>query len=308
MTSPQRPARPSRECLTRRGPLRMVAWSLFVLVASACTSDVAEPVATPPTSVVSTWTTPTPTSTTTTVAKTTTAPPTTTTTPATTTTDGQRPLAGSIIVVDPGHNGRNWAHPDEINQRVDIGNGTKPCNTTGTSTNDGYQEASFTWAVAQALVILLRDAGAEVILTRPSNDGWGPCVTERAATGNDNHADAVVSIHADGGPESGRGFHVIHPTNTPGLTDDIYEESLRLARALHHAYAATSMPVADYIGEKGVSERADLGGLNLSDVPAVLLEAGNMRNATDAALLTDPEFQQTIAAAIVAALTEFLSG
>ena len=233
---------------------------------------------------------------------------TTTSEPATTSTVEPLPLAGATVVIDPGHNGMNWAHPDEINQPVDIGNGTKPCNTTGTSTNDGYQEASFTWAVAQALVILLRDAGAEVILTRPSNDGWGPCVTERAATGNDNHADAVVSIHADGGPESGRGFHVIHPTNTPGLTDDIYEESLRLARALHHAYAATSMPVADYIGEKGFSERADLGGLNLSDVPAVLLEAGNMRNATDAALLTDPEFQQTIAAAIVAALTEFLSG
>jgi N-acetylmuramoyl-L-alanine amidase len=48
---------------------------------------------------------------------------------------------------------------------------------------------------------------------------------------------------------------------------------------------ATSMPVADYTADKGFSERDDLGGLNLSDVPAVFLGAGNMRNASDAALL-----------------------
>lgn len=116
-----------------------------------------------------------------------------------------------------------------------------------------------------------------MFLTRSDNEGWGRCVDERAAIGNRNRADAVISIHADGGPDDGRGFHVIHPADTAGLTDDIYEDSLLLARALHDAYLETSMPIADYIGQDGYSERDDLGGLNLSDVPSVFLEAGNMR-------------------------------
>ena len=46
--------------------------------------------------------------------------------------------------------------------------------------------------------------GATVVLTRTSNTGVGPCVTERAAIGNRARADAAISIHADGGPPGGR--------------------------------------------------------------------------------------------------------
>ncbi|MDH3731392.1 MAG: N-acetylmuramoyl-L-alanine amidase, partial [Acidimicrobiia bacterium] len=52
----------------------------------------------------------------------------------------------------------------------------------------------------------------------------------------------------------------------------------------------------------------DLGGLNLSDVPAVFLEAGNMRNEDDAVLLVDPRFHQQIADAIAGAVVVFLDG
>lgn len=231
---------------------------------------------------------------------------TTSTTVPTTTSTLTTSLAGATIVIDPGHNGMNWAHPDEIGRLVDIGNGTKPCNTTGTSTLDGYTEAEFNWAVAEKLVPLLEAAGTEVVLTRTDNRGWGPCITERAATGNRHSADAVISIHADGGPEDGRGFHVIYPATIPGLTDDIAEVSRRLAEALHSSYRTTGMPPADYIGESGLSERDDLGGLNLSDVPVVFLEAGNMRHPGDAALLVDEEFQSAVARAVVDAVTAFL--
>ncbi len=246
-------------------------------------------------------------STTTTVEETTT---TTTTTPTTTTTISSEslPLTGRVVVIDPGHNGMNWAHPDEIGALVDIGNGTKACNTTGTSTADGYTEAEFNWSAALAVASQLESLGAEVILTRADNDGWGPCINERAAVGNRTEADAVISIHADGGPAEGRGFHVIRPALITGLTDDIYEESRRLADALRASYAESGMPVADYVGTDGMSERADLGGLNLSDVPAVFLEAGNMRNDLDASLLTDAGFRETLASTVAAALVVFLDG
>ncbi len=265
----------------------------LLLIATACSGGGAAPpstVGTPSTTV------------------TTTVPVTTLSTLPATTTTTSRPLLGNTVVIDPGHNGMNWAHPEEIGRLVDIGNGSKACNTTGTSTAAGYTEAEFTWALAQVVVTRLEDLGATVVLTRQDNDGWGPCIDERAAIGNRNNADAVISIHADGGPESGRGFHVIRPAGTVGLTDDIYEASARLATAVHDSYMGTGMPVADYIGADGYTVRDDLGGLNLSDVPAVFLETGNMRNTDDAALLTDPAFRDTAADAIVSALVQFLTG
>ena len=266
-------------------------------MATACAPAVSPPISLPPQPTTSS----TASSTSSTIP-----PPSTTTTVATTTTTSSGVLAGRVVVLDPGHNGMNWAYPDEINRQVEIGTGTKACNTTGTSTEDGYPEARFTWEVALLTKARLEELGAMVILTREDNDGWGPCITERAAIGNRAGAAAVVSIHADGGPPEGRGFHVIYPKVVAGLTDDIAGDSLRLARALHTAYESTGMPVADYVGEGGFSERDDLGGLTLSDVPVVFLEAGNMRHPVDAELLRDSHFQAGIADSIARALIVFL--
>ncbi len=51
-----------------------------------------------------------------------------------------------------------------------------------------------------------------------------------------------------------------------------------------------------------------LAGLNLTTVPKVLIETGNMRNATDAALLTSASGQRRIAQALEAAINRFLTG
>ena len=184
----------------------------------------------------------------------------------------------------------------------------KPCGTTGTQTNDGYTEAEYNFDVARRLARILRRAGARVILTRPNNRGWGPCLTERAAIGNRADADVAISIHADGGPTDGRGFHVIYAPSIEGLTDDIASDSRRLALAIRAAYRETGMPEATYVGKNGLDVRSDLGGLNLSDVPKVLFETGNMRNAADAGLLETPAFRQRAASAIARGVNAFLRG
>ena len=218
------------------------------------------------------------------------------------------PLRGTTIAIDPGHNGRNWAYPQEVNRLVDAGTLRKACDTTGTATASGYREPTFTFDVAERLRRILRASGAEVVLTRSSNAGWGPCITERAAIGNRARADAAVSIHADGGPSSGRGFHVIYPPSIRGLTDDIARPSKCLALAMRHAYRkGTQLPYATYLGGSGLSVRSDLGGLNLSDVPKVFVETGNMRNRGDARLLESPAFRERIARSIAAGLARFLS-
>src|SRR4051812_1984862 len=174
------------------------------------------------------------------------------------------PLHGQTIAVDPGHNGANWSHPAAINRLVPAGGFEKACDTTGTETNDGYTEAAYNLDVALRLARVLRAVGATVVLTRSGNSGWGPCITERAAIGNRAHADAAISIHADDGPATGRGFHVIYPPVIRGLTDDIAAASYRLALAVRSAFRqGTSMPYATYIGRDGLDERSDLGGLNL---------------------------------------------
>jgi len=72
------------------------------------------------------------------------------------------------------------------------------------------------------------------------------------------------------------------------------------------ALAQTGMPISDYYGVDGLEPRDDLAGLNLTTVPKVLIETGNMRNPTDAALLVTRAFQVRAAAAITAAIVKFL--
>jgi N-acetylmuramoyl-L-alanine amidase len=217
------------------------------------------------------------------------------------------PLAGATIAIDPGHNGGNAANASRINRLVNAGTLRKACDTVGSVTPGGYTEAAHNLDVALRLERILRASGARVVLTRRTNRGWGPCITSRAAIGNRARADAAVSIHADGGPAAGRGFHVIYPPAIRGLTDDIAAASHRLALAVRASYARiTRMPYADYTGSTGLARRRDLGGLNLSDVPKVFLEAGNMRNATDARLLASPRFRQLEARALANALADFL--
>jgi len=222
--------------------------------------------------------------------------------------DPPQDLAGRTVVLDPGHNGANAAHPRRINRQVDVGNGMrKACDTTGTATDSGYSEAAFTLAVAREAARILRRHGAEVVLTRGGNGGVGPCITRRARIGNREQADAAVSIHADGGPPSGRGFHVIRPTLIDGLTDDIYAESRRLGRDMRTAYEArTRLPRATYAGGNGLAARGDLGGLRLSDVPKVFVETGNMRNAADARKLESRRFRKRIGRGIAEGVIRFL--
>ncbi|MDX6681774.1 MAG: N-acetylmuramoyl-L-alanine amidase [Solirubrobacteraceae bacterium] len=219
------------------------------------------------------------------------------------------PLAGTTIVLDPGHNSGNGRASAAINRQVAIGKGArKACDTTGTATDGGYAEAAYTWDVALRARRVLRRRGATVVLTRADDHSVGPCIDERARIANRVGADAKVSIHADGGPASGSGFHVIEPALIAGLTDDVFSASHRLAIDLRAAFrAATHEPYADYIGHDGLDRRDDLGGLRLSDVPGVFVETGNMRNARDARRMLRGSYRLSVARGIANGIQRFLA-
>ena len=217
-------------------------------------------------------------------------------------------LDGRVVLVDPGHNGGNFAAPSVINRLIWNGRETETCDTTGTETDAGYTEALFNWHVALYLTADLRAEGATVVLTRTSNTGVGPCVTERAAIGNGVHANAAVSVHADGGPPGGRGFAILEPV-ADGINDAIVAPSAILGADLRAAFEqGTGEPVSSYDGVNGIQPRDDLAGINLSTVPKVFIECANMRNAADAALVTSLRWQALAARAIAAGLASFLVG
>jgi N-acetylmuramoyl-L-alanine amidase len=219
----------------------------------------------------------------------------------------QGSLDGKVIVVDPGHNGGNAKHPEIINRQVDIYNGHKSCNTTGTATDDDYSEHAFNWDVATRLTKILRAKGAKVVLTRRDDTGAGPCVDERARIGNRAHADAVLSIHADGAPAGGHGFHIIEPAPIKGHNEAIVAPSRRLGLDLRDAFhRGTGIPYSTYLGKKGIDVRSDLGGLNVSTRPAVFIECGNMRNPGDAAKMKSPRDRQRMAEALANGFVKYL--
>jgi N-acetylmuramoyl-L-alanine amidase len=217
-----------------------------------------------------------------------------------------RPLAGITVGIDPGHNGRNGTDPGYINQPIWNGRETETCDTTGTQTAGGYTEARFNFNVARYLRAALLADGARVVMTRQNNHGIGPCVTRRAQILNRSGAQVAIDIHADGGPAWGRGFTVLEPV-ADGPNDQVIGASVRFGRDVRSAILArTSMPESDYYGSHGIEFRNDLAGLNLTTVPKVLIESGNMVNSTDAALLTTPRFQRQLAGALLAAILQFL--
>ena len=215
-------------------------------------------------------------------------------------------LAGTVVGIDPGHNGRNYTDPSFLNHLIWNGREEETCDTTGTETDGGYTEARFNWNVARYLTADLRAEGAKVVLTRRSNNGVGPCVTTRSQIINRAHANVAIDIHADGGPPDGRGFAILEPV-ADGPNDRVIATSKLFGRELRQHYlAVTHMPVSTYDGVDGITYRDDLAGLNLTRVPKVLIESGNMRNATDAALLVRPSFQRLAAKAFAEAITQFL--
>ncbi|SPM30049.1 N-acetylmuramoyl-L-alanine amidase, partial [Mycobacterium terramassiliense] len=212
-------------------------------------------------------------------------------------------IAGMVVFIDPGHNGSNDA---SIGRQVPTGRGgTKDCQTSGTSTNSGYMEHTFTWDTALRVRAELSALGVRTAMSRGDDTGLGPCVDARAAAANSLHPNAVLSIHADGGPPSGRGFHVNY--SAPPLNPAQAGPSVQYARIMRDQMQASGIPPANYIGQDGLYGRSDLAGLNLAQYPSILVECGNMKNPVDSALMESPEGRQKYADALVRGVAGFLA-
>ena len=216
-----------------------------------------------------------------------------------------RPLAGRTVVIDPGHQLGNSRHPRETAALVGDGaGGRKACNTSGTATAAGYPEATFAWEVAVGVRDRLRRLGATVLMTRTDNnpEEWGPCVDRRGRLGNAS-ADLKLSIHGDGSVAGNRGFHVIVATGSAERAS-----SERYAVLTRDALVRAGFVRSNYVGGgSGLDARDDLGTLNWSRIPTVMVELGNMRDPADVARMTSPAGQRAYATALAEGARRFLA-
>jgi N-acetylmuramoyl-L-alanine amidase len=212
-------------------------------------------------------------------------------------------VAGKIVFLDPGHNGSN---DGSISRQVPTGRGgTKDCQASGTSTDDGFPEHTFTWDTTLRIRQALNTLGVRTAMSRGDDTGLGPCVDERAAMANAIRPNAVVSVHGDGGPATGRGFHVLY--SSPPLNAAQAGPSVQFARVMRDQLAGSGIPPSTYVGSSGLNPRADIAGLNLAQYPSILVELGNMKNPADSALMKTPEGRQKYADAVARGVVAFLS-
>ncbi|MGE2715732.1 Rv3717 family N-acetylmuramoyl-L-alanine amidase [Mycolicibacterium litorale] len=212
-------------------------------------------------------------------------------------------IAGKIVFLDPGHNGANDA---SISRQVPTGRGgTKDCQASGTSTEDGYPEHTFAWDTTLRIRQALTALGVRTAMSRGNDNALGPCVDERAALANSVRPNAIVSVHADGGPPTGRGFHVLY--SSPPLNEAQAGPAVQFARIMRDQLSGSGFVPSTYIGSGGLNPRSDIAGLNLAQYPSILVELGNMKNPADSAVMKTPEGRQRYADAVVRGIAAFLA-
>jgi len=193
---------------------------------------------------------------------------------------GGASLAGKVIVVDPGHGGRDTGARDEFR--------------TGR-----VYEKDITLSIGRRLRDILAQSGATVLMTR--TDDTLPSVMARPIFANDHHADLFVSIHCDssGGQNSHSGTTVYYHMQNPTCRQMAADISRRVGQV-------SGIP---RLGTRSDTVRfgTGFGVLRGSYMPAVLVETGYMNCDSDLAKLRDDADQQRIAAGIAAGLRDFVA-
>ena len=151
---------------------------------------------------------------------------------------------------------------------------------------------------------MLDQLGVRTAMSRGNDNALGPCVDQRAAMANALNPDAVVSIHADGGPPSGRGFHVNY--SNPPLNNAQAGPAVQFAKVMRDQLVASGLQTSTYRGSDGLYGRSDLAGLNLAAAPSILIECGNMKNAGEAAQMETQQGRVAYATAVTRGVTAYL--
>jgi len=192
-------------------------------------------------------------------------------------------LAGKVICIDPGHQGRADTSPEPIGPGSSQ---TKPKVAGGTSgVVTHVPEGQTNLEIGLKLRTALEAQGATVVMTRTSQN-VDVSNSQRAAIANDAHADLFIRLHCDGAASSStHGISMLVPAKTQ-WTGPIVSSSRSAGEALQAAVIA-----ATGAKNNGVVTRGDLSGFNYCKVPSILIEMGFMTNPTEDRALNSADYQ-----------------
>ncbi|WP_219837697.1 N-acetylmuramoyl-L-alanine amidase [Paenibacillus sp. R14(2021)] len=191
------------------------------------------------------------------------------------------------VTTDPGTPVDPPTGKDVFNVVLDAGHGAKD---PGALSINGHQEKEYNLAITLKVKALLdKESRIKPYLTR-SNDTFVE-LDDRAKFANDLHANLFVSFHAN---------KTENATVSGSETYYYRSDSIPFAKVMHkHLVAGTGFR------DRGVRQAAYVV-VKKTTMPAVLLEAGYLSNASDSSVLFSDVKQNKIAAEIVAGIKEYL--
>jgi len=193
-------------------------------------------------------------------------------------------LADKLIVIDPGHGGDD---PGAVGSK-------------------GIHEKDIVLDVSKKLGTILRQAGAEVLLTRETDhDLAGTAakysyrskiedLTRRVEMANEKQADLFISIHVNSFPDPReKGAQTF---SQPGSV-----ESNKLAKAIQHE-------LNNFLENSGrQAKQVDFFTNRMAKMPSTIVEIGFISNPGEESLMLDPQYQQKIAWSIYAGIARYLA-
>ncbi len=163
--------------------------------------------------------------------------------------------------------------------KIYIDQGHNPRNPNAGAEGNGVREQDITYEVGTRLATILRNAGYEVRLSRPTPTtqlGTSNATSLAARTNDANSwgADYFISIHTNAAASS----------SASGSEAYVYRKGSRAASLASDILS--SLTDATGLRNRGVFARPSLYVLRKTQMPAVLVEIGFITNPGDAALMT----------------------
>ncbi|MCW5935823.1 MAG: N-acetylmuramoyl-L-alanine amidase [Fimbriimonadaceae bacterium] len=186
-------------------------------------------------------------------------------------------LVGRVIVIDPGHGGKD-----------------------GGATTAGVREKDLALKTATQIAEELSSRGASVIMTRSTDEFIS--LTERPSIANRSKADAFISVH----------FNSNSINNSRSGTITFYHAQnsmdMLLAACINQEVAKVSgLPDLGIWSDQRIY-KSGFAVLRGAEMPSVLLELGFVNHATDRTRAQQEQFRQVIGQAVARGVEVFFSG
>lgn len=189
--------------------------------------------------------------------------------------------ANKVIVIDPGHGGRD---PGKVGL-------------------NGSHEKDINLAISLRLKDYLEESGARVVMTRMQDEDLDGIPDKFSKNGdmrtrkeiiNGSGADVLISIHQNSFTQQKvRGAQVFY-----------YNDSNN-AKALANSIQANIKKHIDTDNKRSIKSTENYYVLKVSTMPGIIIECGFLTNPEEEALLNSPEYQDKMAWAIYAGIVEY---